>query len=282
MPLQDTEDKDMRIVLLSAAAVALSGCSWLGLGGNSGSYGHDIGTYKASSHHNGGCADCQLSRWNMEGGVGTEFVTGPNFLRASQANAVAGTTVRSTSMEDAFDKGLRYELGGSYARNPNQKISVTGYNTSHNGNRVNLGTTAGQAVSGDVSDYDSWGVEVGLRQYALPIKAPLVKSVRPYVEGRIGAAHVDDIGLSNVTRGNAAGADIALYDSSWVPTGAGLIGIETPVFNRFTMGVETGIRYNGKLDSADNGLAAGQPFAGLNNGGDKWSVPLTLRGRYRF
>ena len=272
----------MRIVLLSAAAVALSGCSWLGLGGNSSSYGHDVGTYKAASHQNDDCNGCGLSRWNAEGGIGTEFITGNKFLRASQTHNVANTQPRSTSMENAFDEGVRLELGGSYALNPNRKVTVLGYNTSHNGNRVSLGQTAGQVVSGDLSDYDSTGVEVGLRQYALPINAPLVNSIRPYVEGRIGAAYVDDIGLNNVTRGAATAADIALYDSTWVPTGAGLIGVETPVFNRFTMGVETGIRYNGKLDAADGGLTGGQPFAGLNNGGDKWSVPLTLRGRYRF
>ena len=278
----------MRIVLLSAAAVALSGCSWLGLGGNSGSYGHNIGTYKAPSyqnaaqHRNDGCNGCTLSRWNVEGGVGTEFVTGNNFLRASQAEPIPGTALTSVSMDDAFDEGVRYEIGGSYALNPNRKISLLGYNTSHNGNRVTLGSQVGAPVIGDVSDYDSYGVEVGLRQYALPIKAPLIKSVRPYVEGRVGVANVDDIALTNVTRGGVNAANIGLYENSWVPTGAGLVGLETPVFNRFTMGVETGIRYNGDLDVDRSSLAPGTAFAGANTGGDKWSVPLTLRGRYRF
>ena len=272
----------MRIVLLSAAAVALSGCSWLGLGGNSGSYGHDVGTYKAASHNNDGCNGCTLSRWNVEGGVGTEFITGNKFLRASQAEAIPGTALTSVSMNDAFDEGLRYEIGGSYAMNPNRKVSVTGYNTSHNGNRVTLGRQGAAAVIGDVSDYDSYGVELGLRQYALPIKAPLIRSMRPYVEGRVGVAHVDNIGLTNVTRGGVNAADIGLYENTWVPTGAGLIGIETPVFNRFTMGVETGIRYNGDLKTDRSSLAPGTAFAGANSGGDKWSVPVTLRGRYRF
>jgi hypothetical protein len=271
----------MRIVLLSAAAVALSGCSWLGLGGNSGSYGHDVGTYKAAKSVDG-CNGCTLSRWNVEGGVGVDDIVGGNLTRASKAEAIAGTALTSITMDDAFDRGRRLEIGGSYAMNPNRKVSLTGYNTSANGNRVALGQQGANVVAGDVSDYDAYGLEVGLRQYALPVKAPLIKSVRPYVEARLGAAHVDDIALTNVTRGGVSAANIGLYDSSWVPTGAGLIGLETPVFNRFTMGVETGIRYDGKLKSDESSLAPGTAFAGANSDGARWSVPVTLRGRYRF
>lgn len=274
----------MRILLLGTAAIALSGCSWLGLGGNA-KYGNDIGTYKAQ--HGGAYAAqgsdcCPLSRWNVEGGIGTDIITGPSFINQSDANAIAGTTVNTRSNRTAFDEGLRYDIGGSYALNPNRKLTVTGYKTEAKGNRISLGRENGGVVAGDVDDYQAYGLELGLRQYSMPIKAPLVKSVRPYIEGRIGAANVDDIGLTNVTRGGVAGTDVGLYEGGWVPTGAGLIGVETPVFDRFTMGVETGIRYNAKLDSDTSTLGAGAAFAGANSGGDVWSIPLTLRGRYRF
>ena len=271
----------MRIVLLSAAAVALSGCSWLGLGGSGGSYGHDIGTYKASHAGQQGSDCCPLSRWNVEGGIGKEIIRGPSFVNLSDADAVPGVLPNTVSASRAFDDATRYEWGGSYALNPNRKISLIGHRVKADGNNIALGREAsGDLVRGDVSDYDAWGLEAGLRQYALPIKAPLIRSFRPYVEGRVGASKVDDISISGVN--GTSFTQAGLYEGGWVPTGAGLLGVETPVFNRFTMGVETGLRYEGKLKSDTSTLATGTSFSGVNSGGDRWSIPVTLRGRYRF
>lgn len=274
----------MRIVLLSATAIALSGCSWLGgqsNSHNSGNYGHNTGTYGAQTHVS---QNQRLSRLNLEGGVGAEFVTGDDFLDADNAVAVPGITANDVSMKTAFKTGLRYDLGGSYAINPNLKVTATGYKTKHEGKRILVDTDAlGNQYAGTVSDYKAMGLEAGLRQYALPVKAPLFRSVRPYIEGRVGAAKVKDINLTDSTIGGVAVADQRVYDGGWVPTGAGLIGLETPVFNRFTMGVETGIRYTGKIDADNTGaFGPGSGSEGANSGSDRWTVPVMLRGRFRF
>jgi len=277
----------MRIVLLSATAIALSGCSWLGGNSksyNSTSYAQNTATYN-SQHASNCCNDKILSRWNIEGGIGAEFLSGDDFLDAEDAISNTPFTHNNVSMRNAFGTGTRYDIGGSYAINPNLKLTATGYKTEHNGRNINVGTDAmGATLRGQVSDYEAYGLEAGLRQYALPIKAPLVNSVRPYVEGRIGAANINDLRLTNATLGGVATADQLIYDGGWVPTGAGLIGIETPVFNRFTMGLETGIRYTGKLDGHTSGgtFGVGGISEGTNGESDKWSVPLMLRGRYRF
>jgi len=107
-----------------------------------------------------------------------------------------------------------------------------------------------------------------------------VNSVRPYLEARVGAAKVDDINITGVTRTAPDGAvtntrDFQVYDGGWVPTAAGLVGVETPLFNRMTVGLETGLRYSGRLDASEGGFTNG-------DGASKWSVPVSLRGRYRF
>jgi hypothetical protein len=118
---------------------------------------------------------------------------------------------------------------------------------------------------------------------------PLLKSVRPYLEGKVGATHLNAIRLENINEVGVANpgtpTSIAMYESGWVPTGAGMIGLETPIFNRFTMGIETGIRYAGKPNSDNSDKAPAtfnSRYTGANNGGERWSVPLTIRGRYRF
>lgn len=279
----------MRIVLLSTAAIALSGCSWLGMGGHHGnSYGHhnqSYGAYKAKPMKKS-CGDCNtLARWNVEGGYGQEFITGGNALQTAP-NGERITVPGKVTMKNAYETGERLDLGVSYALDPNRKVILNGYKSKFDGERQNFGTQGATTLSGQFSDYESYGIEAGLRQYALPVRAPIVKSVRPYLEARAGVAKVDDINISAVTRTSPGGvvtnrADYTLYEGGWVPTAAGLVGVETPLFNRMTLGLETGLRYSGKLDAREPGFLNENGFAGAD-GGSKWSVPVSLRGRYRF
>ncbi|MCF6220907.1 MAG: hypothetical protein L3J65_07325 [Robiginitomaculum sp.] len=284
----------MRILLCGVAAVALSGCSWMGFGNSQSSHTYGNNTYSQKANNNGCCVGGKtLSRWNIESGLGADFATGGNAITGNQAPIGflnPTTTLQDVSNSDAYAVGYRAELGGSYAVNPNRKVSLTGHYAQADGNEVTWGTQDTATLRGTMSDYKSYGLEAGIRQYATPARIPLLKSVRPYVEAKLGAAHIDAIRLENINEvgglvNPGTPTSLAMYESSWVPTAAGLIGIETPIFNRFTMGVETGIRYAGVPKSDNSDKAAGTfnaRYNGANNGGTRWSVPLTIRGRYRF
>lgn len=279
----------MRILLLGTATIALSGCSWLGLGGSN-HYGYAPQQtanhgYYTGAHHTGA-----LSKWNLEGAVGQEYMVKGDFTTPDDVAAVPGLTPNGVKMKDAYDAGMRYELGGSYALNPNRKVTLMANYSKAEGKDVAFGTLAGPPVNtlrGTASDYESYGVEAGLRQYFRFQRAPIVGSIRPYVEAKAGASKVKDITISNLRDNGGAvnGGTAAFYDGKWVPTGAGIIGIEAPVFKRATLALETGIRYRGELDSNTTDFGAGggvSLLTGLNNGSENWSVPVTLRGRYRF
>jgi len=280
----------MRVLLIGIAAITLSGCSWLGLGGNgysSQNSGTQYGQYSAPKPA-GGCnsAGC-LSRWNVEGAIGTAFLAGGSALSNSGLNADSTAVLNDISMNDAYETGFRGELGGSYALAPNRKITANGFYQEHDSeDRLDLGTIGGETLSGRFSDYRSYGGEVGLRQYFAPRFAPILKRYRPYVEGKVGAAYVEDISIEGARLGNAnflpGGADVALYDGGFVPTAAGLVGLETPLTRYSTLGIETGLRYTGRPDSDNSVLTAGSPLEGANNRGNNWTVPLMVRGRYRF
>ena len=287
----------MRFLLLGAATVALSGCTWFGGSGHHSkhtSYKHNNGYYAGQSNDKCCAGGKTLSRWNVEGAMGPEFFVGGDAITGNRTNREAdvlasnpgleGVNPNSLSMSDAYDPGMRYELGGSYALNPNRKVTLMGSYAEADGERVSLGTINGAQLSGDMSDYQRYGVEVGLRQYFTPTAAPVFNSVRPYVEGKLGAAHVDDIALTNATLGNNAYSNgtVRMYESGWVPTAAGMVGLEAPVFNRATLGLETGLRYTGVMKSDTTDLNRGVPLAGTNNGASSWTMPVMLRGRYRF
>ena len=286
----------MRILLCGVAAIALSGCSWVGLGGSHG---------KTVTKHNGGqyaqnCVGCNsLSKWNLEGGIGPEFVVGGKAITGSNAASnqpgfISGgvpTTTNNVSMKDAYKTGYRAALGGSYALNPNRKISAEAYYTGAKGKDITFANQDGVNIRGKMSNYEAFGMEAGLRQYFGVSNAPVVKSIRPYVEGKLGAARVNDIALENI-RGVAptdarTPTALRMYDASWVPTAAGLVGVETIVADRFTMGLETGVRFTGSPQSENGDLGLNAPafnrrYAGFNDGGSRTTIPLTIRGRYRF
>ena len=286
----------MRKLLLGASAItataALSGCSFLGLGG-----GHDYRSYDpAGSQYYGHArpapapAPCAsnncLSRFNLEGGLGPAFMVDGTAVTGDRTNDGSGVAIRNISMADAYETGYRAELGGSYALSPNRKVTALGfYSEAEDEGVIDWGTVGGEALTGRLSDYESYGAELGLRQYFRPRRAIIVSSIRPYVEGRVGLAQVKDINIEQASLGGAAfngGEPVPFYESGLVGSAAGLVGIETPLTRYSTIALETGIRYQGKPDSDTSALAPGNPLSGINNGGDTLTVPVMLRGRYRF
>lgn len=274
----------MRILLLGTAALALSGCSFFGGGGQYGAPTASNYSYypsTVSSHHGQRGA---ISQWNLEGAIGQEFMVGGDFTTPDEVTPIPGIDLPAVSMKDAYETGTRYEVGLSKTLNPSRKFTVMGSYTTAEGKDVAIAEVAGNQVTGKASDYKTFGIEAGLRQYFAPGAAPIIRSMRPYIEGRIGASKVEDIILDNARVGGAVlnGGTVNMYEGGWVPTAAGMVGIETPVFRQATLALETGLRYRGALDGDTTFFFGVNPLTGINNDSSNLTVPVTLRGRYRF
>jgi len=284
----------MRILILGVSAIALSGCSWLGLGNgnknyqnynaNSGSYSYKNNTTSRSGCHSGQC----LSRWNIEAAVGPSFNVGGTAISGDDTHATNPVAIRDVSFSEAYRPGIRGELGGSYALSPNRKITGNVfYEEAESDGLLNLGTVgtaAPRTLFGTLSDYESYGGEIGLRQYFAPRRGGrIVGNIRPYVEGKLGATRLNDIDLEGANLdGDPLPAEIPLYRSGWVGSAAGLVGVETPIARYATIALESGVRYTQSPRSDNSVLTGDSPLAGINNGGGRVSIPVMLRGRYRF
>lgn len=278
----------MRILILGVSAIALSGCSWLGLGGNNqsynkkaqtGNYNYGQKTAPKSGCHSGQC----LSRWNLEAAVGPTFNVGGNAVTGSRAHE--GSDLDNIDFSEAYRPGIRGELGGSYALNPNRKITGNVfYEQAESDGAFDWGTVGTQELRGSLSDYESYGAEIGLRQYFAPRRGgAILGNYRPYVEGRVGATRLSSVDVQGATLGGTALADdIAFYESGWVGSAAGLVGVETPIARHTTIALESGIRYTQKPGTDTSQILGDSPLAGTNNGGSRYSIPVMLRGRYRF
>lgn len=278
--------KAMRILLLGAATIALSGCSFLGLGGGKDYKHHSAhsGHHGSYASHNGCTGNNCLSRWNLEGGIGVDADVTGDIVTGSNVSGPGIGQIEDIKFKDVYEAGYRGELGVSYALTPNRKVTATGFYSEAKGSgEKTIGTLAGPAgtLNGEFSDLKTYGAELGLRQYMKPQRGWLLKNYRPYVEGRLGATHVDDISITNTTLSGApyAGGDIALYDSGWVAQAAGLVGVEVPISRFSTLALETGVRHTQGFDGADS---TNPMFDDISDSNGRTVIPVTLRGRYRF
>ena len=279
----------MRKLLLCTAALSLSGCSFMGMGGQP-AYNQTTvygGPAYASPAPVSRCpsGNC-YSRINLEGGIGVaSAIDGTMFVGEDTDPATNGGQLQNGGTDRVYDTGYRAELGGSYAINPNTKMSLLGhYEKAESSGVKNYGQIFGANFNGSFSDYETYGVEAGLRHYFRPQRGFILRTIRPYVEGRVGVSRTEDIQIQNATLGGVQFGDgnINFYDDSWVASGAGLVGVETPLTRYSTIGIETGLRYTTGLDADNSEILPGTPLAGSNSGGSNLSVPLMLRGRYRF
>ena len=73
-------------------------------------------TFSNKANNDGCCVGGKtLSRWNIEGGLGADFVVGGDAITGSQAHTTfvnPTTTLQDVSMSEAYDTGYRAELGG--------------------------------------------------------------------------------------------------------------------------------------------------------------------------
>lgn len=239
----------------------------------------------------------------IETGVGTEFDiggdlfggkgAGPNNDDETAATARIGE-LDSISYGDAFKKGV--SLGGNLAYDVSRNTTLiggVGY-SKRNGQTIDNGTfqsgqydgsgnftegtydssgvftagaTAVENVTAEFSDLEEWKIEGGVRQYM-----GYNPTFRPYVGATGGFTHNNSVDLTQTSSGGSltAAANTQEYiDSGWRPTAAGVIGAEMAVGPRAALGVETGIRWR---DNLDTNVASE----------DRWSIPVSLRGRVAF
>jgi len=216
--------------------------------------------------------------FGIEAGIGTEIAIGGDIFPGAPAKP-AGTNFISAiapiGYADAYKNAVNYELAGTYDVNPSTTLlGRVGYSSAQ-GQRLKIGTID-DGVNPAEDLYAQWGdleqvtVEGGLRKYVGGWNNA-VSGVRPYIQATAGFTHNQNVDLvqDSATLAPAALNTQRYIQAGWTPTAAGLIGAEMQVGARTAIGVETGLRWR---DDLKTNLESG----------DRWSIPLRLRGRVSF
>ncbi len=216
--------------------------------------------------------------FGLEASIGTEIGIGGDIFPGAPAKP-AGTNFISAiapiGYSDAYKNAVNYQFANTYDINPSTTIlGQLGYSKAE-GQRLKIGTI-NDGVNPAEDLYAQWGdlkqvtLEGGVRKYVGGWNNT-TSGVRPYIQAMAGFTHNKSV---NLVQDSAILAPAALntqqyIQAGWTPTATGLIGAEMQVGARTAIGVETGIRWR---DGLNTNLKSG----------DRWSIPLKVRGRVSF
>ncbi len=220
--------------------------------------------------------------WGFEAGIGTEFGIGGDLVTAKPAGPALGSATLGVSAtdaiayKDAFKNGMNYDLATTYdLTRDTTLIGRIGYSKA-DGERMQIGTindipgggTLTEDLYAEFSDLEQITLEGGLRKY---MGGGYGGAFRPYVGATAGFTHTDAVLISQDSATlMPVGSNVQEYvDGGWTPTAAATIGAEMAVGPRSALGVEAGIRWRDQLDT----IAPSE---------DRWSVPVSVRGRVAF
>lgn len=184
--------------------------------------------------------------------------------------------VLKNSYEDVYGTGLHLRFGGGYMIDEVSEVRVTFTFQSLDADLTPLGDIGASKLYGQYDDYQSFGMDVGLRRYL-----DLTPKVRAYGEGTIGLAFIDETDVVLVAPStNLAGNATDFYDRTSAFTLGGNVGVLFQVAEKAGVYGQIGLRYVSGMSAVD-GLE-GTGLETINDKSSRWTLPFIAGVRIRF
>jgi hypothetical protein len=216
-------------------------------------------------------------RWSVDFGIGWDNGISGN-INSSAIGTLNGQAVviLKNQHEDVYGTGLHLRFGGGYMLDEDREVRVTFTLQSLDADLVRMGDFGASNLYGQYDDYQSFGLDVGLREY---IK--LHDSIRAYGEGTIGLAFIDETDIELVApQANFIGTATDFYDRTAAFTLGGNLGVLFEINPRMDAFTQIGLRYVTGMSDVDN--LEGTGLDDINNKSGRWAVPLVAGLRVKF
>lgn len=216
-------------------------------------------------------------RWSVEFGIGWDNSISGNINSSGvgRINDQAVVILKNT-YEDVYGTGLHMRFGGGYMLDAETELRVTFTLQSLDADLTPMGDIGVSKLYGQYDDYQSFGLDVGLRRYL-----NVVPDVRAYGEGTVGLAFIDETDVLLVApQANLAGNATDFYDRTAAFTlGANLgllwdLGANVGVFGQM------GVRWVSGMSEVD-GLK-GTGLETINDSSSRWTLPFLAGLRAKF
>ena len=222
-------------------------------------------------------AQTAASPWSADVGVGFDNSISGN-INSSGVGRIdnQAVVVLKNTYENVYGTGLHLKFGGGYMVDDVTEVRATFTFQSLDADLTPLGDIGASKLYAQYADYQSFGLDVGLRRYV-----DLAPKVRAYGEGTIGLAFIDETDVILVApTANLSGNATDFYDRTAAFTLGGNAGVLFQVADKVGVYGQLGLRYVSGMSAVD-GLA-GTGLETINDKSSRWTLPFLAGVRFRF
>jgi hypothetical protein len=180
------------------------------------------------------------------------------------------------ALSNHFSDALKIRFTGSQGLDYNKEAFATFAFGKFNGTERIVGSVSGYPLRARLSNTNALDIEGGLRYYMRP-EGP----IRTYVDGVIGVRflqatdatfRVVEVGLTLANQPYFKGSTLFIL--------GGDTGVSYDVSDRIALGVELGLRFQGKPGA--EALFADPNLRNVNDTGSRWSLPISVFAKAWF
>ena len=218
------------------------------------------------------------SKWSAEFGLGWDNGISGN-INSSGYGEINNQVVVITknSYNDVYGAGLHLRFGGGYLFKPDTEARVTFTFQSLDADFITpMGDIGTSNLYGQYTDYQTFGIDFGLRRYAT-----LRPKLRAYGEGTIGIGFVDKTDVTLIAPGaNLVTQANDFYDQTAAFTLGVNVGIDVQSGKHVGYFGQLGLRYVGGMTEIDDLVGTG--LDNINDKSARWTLPFVVGVHYRF
>jgi hypothetical protein len=216
--------------------------------------------------------------WSVEVAVGWD-----NGISGNINSSGIGTlnnqavVIKANSYEDVYGTGLHLRFGGGYFLNEDTELTgIFTFQSLDADQVVAMGDIGVSNLYGQYSDYQTFGLDVGLRRYL-----PLTETIQAYGEGTLGLGFVDkvDVRLVAPSIGLTREAN-DFYDQTTAFALGFNVGLLYKTAPRVGVFAQLGLRWMSGMAEVDD--LQGTGLDDINNKSSRWTMPFVGGVRYRF
>ena len=219
------------------------------------------------------------SPWSFDFAVGMDNGISGN-INSSAVGRLnnQAVVVTKNSYDDVYGTGLHIRFGGGYALSAGREVRATFTLQSLDADLVRMGDIGVSPLYGQYDDYQSFGFDAGLRQYGIFAMWP---SVRPYVEGTLGLAFIDETDVVLVAPAyNIGGRATDFYDKTAAFTMGVNTGLMFKTADRISVFGQIGLRWVSGMSEVDD--LEGTGLETINDNSARWTFPIIVGLRVGF
>jgi hypothetical protein len=180
------------------------------------------------------------------------------------------------ALSNHFSDALRLRFSGGLGLDYNKEVYATVAYAKYNGTERIVGSVSGYPLRVRLSNTDAFDIEGGLRYYIRP-EGPL----RTYVAAAAGVRFVEATNATfRVVEVGLTLANQPYFKQSSLLIFGGDVGGSYDLSSAFALGVELGLRYQGKPGAEP--LFADPNLQNVNNTGSRWSLPISVFLKAQF